>query len=744
MSALASWPDTLDAAGSPSQSTSGASNVSKEKGFLAGVAHGEIWMLDLTTNIRVLLGEVVTSGNLQDPHVNVVTCLGRYIFVGAKRGSRNVLQAFDVHSVVGNAARLRKAQPYDLALDFESHSKQRGLTGVQVLLTGLEDPRGQPVLVGSGRGIGRAHLWRFWLHPSKFDVEVEYIGSAAARTNTITSIGFSACGKRVAVTNLSESFAQLWELPDGEEPFDLRSGHSKRVDLTVDAICEALLGHREAAEKLLNEHAQFSHEPNIEDILQSRGSPWTRLFPPRLLDPAAYDGDTNEKGQPHGIGTQRMDATSSQLYTGEWKNGERHGVGQVVDERTEKIVYVGGWRHDKRHGFGLELRTGSTDTGEIYEGWWRHGARHGLGSVYLSKQASGLTSENNSKDRIRYVGFFRDGKQHGLGWWTWPAGSPLLPFAVTLDAMAHLGAIRCIVQFKDGQFFDEFDFHRADGKPIAAHEQNLFNFPARRRAKFSDHPDGRWTGAECWGCMSSEDDDKEWVTCGNPSCGMRMHLDCLGRTARQFPSWDLARALYCEDLEERELKQLRQHVGDHLVFYCPMPACQEMALLLPEISVDGISAPVKRKKDELHNQCNKGVSSDENGNDEDADDEGADEPGISEHKIVATSNQSHTSNNSSTCLKSKANSNKKASKKKGSSKARKEHVQFDENLYLRMAMAEPPFAGAKLPQGDGPFAFYNADGDLVVVSTDEDMEEALEETALRGLDKLQIFSLAAP
>ncbi|GBG29967.1 MORN repeat-containing protein 4 [Hondaea fermentalgiana] len=685
-------------------------------GFLVGFAHGEIWMLDEKTGIRIQLGTVAGT-SLQDADVKVLTCLGQFVFVGAKRGTRNVLQVFNVGPVLGNASALRASSPDSLSLAFDSHTKHRGLGAVRAVANASRDPeRGQAVLVACGRGIGKAHLWRFWLKPeSQSSIQIDYVGGIGTKTNTIDAIALSACGNILVVTSAMENLAQAWHLPAQEVPFELRSSSAQRINTDLDSLQNALLGDSAAASQLGREHASHGRDNNLLDLIQSRGEPWPRLFPPRLLDPAAYDGDTDAQGRPHGVGSQLLDERGYLLYTGEWKNGERHGVGQVIDERSGKIVYVGGWRHGLRHGFGLELRTGSTDTGEVYEGWWRNGARHGLGSVYLSKQASGLSADSASKERIRYVGFFREGKQHGLGWWTWPAQSPLLPFAVTLNAMAHLGAIRCIVQFKDGHFFDEFGFHRVDGIPISVHEQSLFNFPARRRAKFAEHADGRWAGAECWGCMSSTDSD-DWVTCGNPSCGMRMHLECLGRTARQFPSCELARALYCEDLSAREMKKLRLHIGDHLVFYCPMPVCQEMALSLPKVADKGGVTEDSAKVE-------------------------------STTKAPSTNTVVKGSTEETVQRKSKTRRNARPRKNnKNKNKDKRLELELDENLFLREALADPPFVGAKLPiQGKSDdeelFAYYNADRDLVVLATDEDLEEALEEATLVGSKSLHIFKL---
>lgn len=218
--------------------------------------------------------------------------------------------------------------------------------------------------------------------------------------------------------------------------------------------------------------------------------------------------------------------------------------------------------------------------GERYEGWWRKDKRHGLGILHFSRSFS------KSDKPIQYVGFFRNGHPHGLGWFTWPPGCKDW-FNVPSKAIEHLGSIRCITQFKNGKFFDELNFHRADHVPITSNEANLvrvsaFTMKVLNRVihsistqlchsfdskKFAKHPDGRWEGEECWSCMLLASDATALI-CANPLCRMRVHTKCLPKSVRKFCSWENARSVYCDGEETLEA------VLDE--WFCPMQVCQDL------------------------------------------------------------------------------------------------------------------------------------------------------------------------
>ena len=69
-----------------------------------------------------------------------------------------------------------------------------------------------------------------------------------------------------------------------------------------------------------------------------------------------------------------------------------------------------------------------------------------------------------TRERTEFVGFYSEGKVHGLGYFTWSPGSPSLPFRCHALSCSHLGQIRCIQQHVKGRFHNEFNFHRVDLK----------------------------------------------------------------------------------------------------------------------------------------------------------------------------------------------------------------------------------------------------------------------------------------
>ncbi|CAK9071828.1 Radial spoke head 10 homolog B [Durusdinium trenchii] len=568
--------------------------------FLAGFAVGETWLLDLTTPAttptgssqvvddgrRAKLGEAGATNRIQEAGVKVECCAGRFVLVGVKRGSKTPLQIYDVGDVLGKPDKLAEVTSESLALPVVASTKLRGLGAVQ------EMPDGS-LLVACGRGIGKAHVWRCRIRGQ--DCSMEYNGSMTASANTIEAMAFSKDGDKL-VTVAVEGLTQLWNLRHNsagspeDAPFELRPAQAQRLELSLASV-ESVLGDRERSERLLEEVDRFSSEPKIQDWVQRKGYPWTVLFPPRLLDPSVYDGDVDEAGRPHGFGIQQTREDPGLVYDGEWRHGRRHGRGQLIDDKSGRVVYIGGWKDDVRHGFGVEVRGGSHESGESYEGWWRNGERHGLGVLFLSKRDSGLRSTGPDKMRISYVGFFKNGQRHGLGWWTWPAGSPMIPFSVSLESVAYMGSIRCIVRYEEGKFFNEFNFHRADGQPISEDEQRLLNLDAKRlKSKFAVFPDGHWTGEECWACLEQVGEDAgdanhlEMLECGNPACCMRVHRRCLGKTALRFARVSEARKRFgLEDSQQHgegpnpESSDSQDDSGqlDTSVWFCPRKSCRK-------------------------------------------------------------------------------------------------------------------------------------------------------------------------
>jgi len=555
------------------------SALARSARFLAGAHNGEVHLLDLQTRKRAFIGELALSDKIVglEPFPQVLALQDRFVFVGVRKLSRQPLQVFDAGPVLGNEPRLEKVRPGRLELDFEAQGRQRGLAAIHVA---QNDERCLELWIGTGRGIGRAYIWKMMISGGTIEY-MRLCGSLLIHSSTLLAIAFSECGKRVGTIGAGDEFAEIWQIEElmraNDESMEIPRRHSKRVPLGDAERLEEELSSKERARIFLLDLNQRT----VEDFLRTEETAtWRDLFPPMLLDPNAYDGEVNAKGLPHGNGRQLFPEDTRYMFDGEWVDGKRQGVGQMIEVRNGKLIYIGGWKQDKRHGYGIEVKGGSTDVGEMYEGWWREGLRDGIGVLYFSKQASGLIGSAKTKERIRYVGSFRNGKQHGLGLWIWPAGSPLIPFRTTLESMRHLGSVRCVVQFKFGKFFDEFHFHRADGVEIGKDDEKLFNFPSSAADKFAGSPDGHWDREECWICM--ETGLKEGVlVCGNEKCQMRVHTYCLGKIPRRFPCTDIARQVFCEQLSEIKAEELRKFIRDDLKWFCPMPECQTLARSFP-------------------------------------------------------------------------------------------------------------------------------------------------------------------
>ena len=62
-----------------------------------------------------------------------------------------------------------------------------------------------------------------------------------------------------------------------------------------------------------------------------------------------YTGETNERGEAHGLGVKEWVAVAR--YKGLWKDGKKHGDGKIVYADGSK--YQGGWKDGKKHGGGF-------------------------------------------------------------------------------------------------------------------------------------------------------------------------------------------------------------------------------------------------------------------------------------------------------------------------------------------------------------------------------------------------------
>ena len=112
------------------------------------------------------------------------------------------------------------------------------------------------------------------------------------------------------------------------------------------------------------------------------------------LSPAAYDGDRDTAGAPHGVGGAYFQDKST--YRGAWVNGNMEGEGER--RGIDHSVYKGQFKQGWFHGFGvLEAVTGAK-----YSGEWKEGLKHGTGRFEYSDGSS-------------YDGEWVAGERHGDG-----------------------------------------------------------------------------------------------------------------------------------------------------------------------------------------------------------------------------------------------------------------------------------------------------------------------------------------
>jgi hypothetical protein len=270
---------------------------------VAGCAHGQVWAA--AGGRRVKLGEVRDSRDLR-----LQVCLNRLVLVALKR---HPLVVFDA----GAALPLLKGSPSreaEVELCGDGNKSKSG--GLGALLE-LDSSR---VLVACGRGIGKGHIFLLVVGPDA--VSLEHLCSVSPSGNTIVAMQWSVKGALVTVT--SEKVAQLWSLATHHKGwpsavtasgtgvfFQLTAGQAARVPFEPAALAAAAFGGDEgAALRLVADFSRLSAlEPAPGEWLRGSGeagAPWAQLFPPRLLDPLAYDGDVDGAGRPHGTGEMQL------------------------------------------------------------------------------------------------------------------------------------------------------------------------------------------------------------------------------------------------------------------------------------------------------------------------------------------------------------------------------------------------------------------------------------------------------
>ena len=96
-----------------------------------------------------------------------------------------------------------------------------------------------------------------------------------------------------------------------------------------------------------------------------------------------YEGESNDKGEPHGSGTFYYD--NGDKYEGQWKDGKAHGYGVLEEANGNR--YEGGWKDDLLHGEGTIYLSGGMrligqfDQSNFVKGeWWSDEAAGPVGS----------------------------------------------------------------------------------------------------------------------------------------------------------------------------------------------------------------------------------------------------------------------------------------------------------------------------------------------------------------------------
>ena len=122
-------------------------------------------------------------------------------------------------------------------------------------------------------------------------------------------------------------------------------------------------------------------------------------------DNGYYEGDFNEKGERHGIGTFYYD--NGNKYEGQWVNGYRTGQGTFTWANGDK--YEGQFVNGYLHGNGTIFWA----NGDKYEGQWVDDSRTGQGTYFWA---------NGDK----YEGDFVQGNRTGNGIMTWKDGTRIV------------------------------------------------------------------------------------------------------------------------------------------------------------------------------------------------------------------------------------------------------------------------------------------------------------------------------
>lgn len=365
------------------------------------------------------------------------------------------------------------------------------------------------LVVVTGLGIGTLRVWRVHWRTDKVDL----CGTYQARHNTVESavirrkigdIGEFAPWALYSVTDLGS--VQEWILDVSQET------------ILTGGVRAGTKGSRTLTKYQVREH--FANDlffllgwekiKRIEDFFEQFPD-WKSLVPRRVLEADLYDGETDESGLPHGLGSRLVHGMSPDPITfqGKWIHG-RPATGTLKPT-------IARWKYQgqvselfKKHGFGTETLDVSS-----YIGGWRDDKQHGLSAF---KQVS---------KRLNVIGFSQNGKRHGLSWCE-QSKSPWVE---------NKGSVRYVELHRDGEYIDMFHFHRKNRHEFRESDEEII-----RQAHLPNRPNndggpdsiaptipgqriGHFSGScvdDCWACL--EKTDPEAFVC--TGCGLRVHKVC--------------------------------------------------------------------------------------------------------------------------------------------------------------------------------------------------------------------------
>jgi hypothetical protein len=411
-------------------------------------------------------------------------------------------------------------------LNFTFSDPSKTAVSITGFATAILDSPQNRLLIATGLGKGVAKLWELNLNSLQLSLVREYKARDACICAMLiteeTKAEADGCPviqrKFLAGSNFQEDpYVQEWEIVlDPTMIIKVKPRGLSRKQIRNEII------------PVYTRFAQDLYHPNVKrevwEYIQKH-TEWMEVFPTIALDPFAYEGETDCLGKPHGKGKKQL-VGEGMVFVGQWLNGQAvHG--EITGKHN--YLYQGEvcGENPIKHGYGEERRTCGGGEIEIYRGGFKDGQRHGLG-ILRWENTNALKHKFHGQ---RDVGFFQQNKSHGLCLHEWSVDSPELPFAKGKEVeVKRLGAIRCIQMRINGKYFDEFYFHRADGKPWKSSDKLLLNV-----IEDSEGPEsfaiaskdsrvcGRSDRPECWACLAEHEGNQMYVCV---SCGMRVHQSC--------------------------------------------------------------------------------------------------------------------------------------------------------------------------------------------------------------------------